>query len=293
MSSLRFGIAGLLLYVVARRAGAPAPGLRGWVGAAIAGFALLVLGNAGVAWSELRVGSGIAALLVATTPLWMVLIDRFASGVRLHAGVIGGLLVGLVGVGLLVAPSGAGGIDLVGGLAVLGCSIAWAAGSIFARGDRVPSHPLLAAGAQMLVASVVLAAAGAATGELHHIAAPSTGPVLAFAYLVVVGSIVAYSAYAWLLRSGAPTALVSTYAYANPVIAVLLGWAALGEPLTARTLVAGAAIVGSVVLIVTARSRQTVGADLPETAPGRVGRLVLDRPLQRPAPTLQDLRRAA
>lgn len=291
MSSFRFALAGALLYAVARRAGARSPGLRGWVASAVAGVALLVLGNAGVAWAELRVDSGMAALLVATTPLWMVLADRVVSGARIERGAVAGLALGLVGVALLVGP--AGGIDPVGGLAVLGCSVAWAAGSIFARGDRVPAHPLMGAGTQMLTASAVLAAGGAATGELGHLHAPSTGPALAFAYLVLVGSVVAYGAYTWLLRSGAPTALVSTYAYVNPVLAVMLGWAALGEPLGGRTIFAGTAIVGSVALIVTGRARRADAADLPEFAPTRVARFVNDRPLQKPVPALHDLRRAA
>jgi drug/metabolite transporter (DMT)-like permease len=176
-------------------------------------------------------------------------------GTRLSRVAVGGLAVGLGGVALLVSP-GAGGIDILGGLACVGCAASWAAGSLYSRHAALPSQSSVASGMEMLAGGVLLAAAGLAAGEggQVHLSHVSTESWLALAYLVVVGSIVAFSAFHWLLHN-APMHIVSTYAYVNPVVAVLLGAAFLGEPMTLRTLVAGLAIVASVVLIVGARMR--------------------------------------
>ena len=183
-------------------------------------------------------------------PLWLALFDRVVFGRRLSAVGWTGLLVGLGGVGLLVSPGG-GGTDLLGGLVCVGCAMSCAAGTLYARHAPLPSQPALASGTQMLAGGVLLGVAGLAAGEggAVHLSQISTGSLLAVAYLVVVGSIVAFSCFQWLLHN-APTSIVATYAYVNPVVAVLLGAAFLGEPLTMRTLIAGAAIVASVVLIV-------------------------------------------
>jgi drug/metabolite transporter (DMT)-like permease len=163
-------------------------------------------------------------------------------------------VVGLGGVAVLVAPGG-GHVDLVGGLTCVGCALAWAAGSLYSRGSALADRPLAGAGLQMLAGGALLGVVGLATGEPHalDLGAVSGESLLALAYLVVVGSLVAFSAYVWLLKA-APTALVSTYAYVNPVVAVLLGAAFLSEPVGLRTLVAGAAIVVSVAMIVTAQA---------------------------------------
>jgi drug/metabolite transporter (DMT)-like permease len=247
MSSVRFLLAGAFLYALSPRRRVS---LRGWAAALVAGGALLTIGNGGITWAEQRVDSGVAALLVATMPLWLALFDRIVFGRRLAAAGWAGLLVGLGGVALLVSPGG-GGTDLVGGLACVGCAAAWAAGTLYARHAPLPSQPGLASGAQMLAGGVLLGVAGLAAGEAGqvHLSQVSAESLLALAYLVVVGSIVAFSCFQWLLHN-APTSIVSTYAYVNPVVAVLLGAAFLGEPLTMRTFVAGAAIVASVVLIV-------------------------------------------
>jgi drug/metabolite transporter (DMT)-like permease len=252
MSSARFVVAGALLLAVAR-ARPWRVGARQWLAAALAGAALLTVGNGGITWAEQRVDSGVAALLVATMPLWLALFDRVFCGRRLAPSGVAGLILGLGGVALLVGPGG-GGTDLVGGLACVVSAAAWAAGSLYARNAPLPASPPLASGLEMLAGGALLALAGAATGEaadvhLSHVSATSAG---AFAYLVVVGSIVAFSAFHWLLKN-APTSIVSTYAYVNPVVAVLLGAAFLAEPMTVRTLVAGLAIVASVALIVGAR----------------------------------------
>jgi drug/metabolite transporter (DMT)-like permease len=254
MSAARFLVAGGLLFAISppRR---QRLGLRAWVAALLAGGALLTVGNGGITWAEERVDSGVAALLVATMPLWLALFDRVLFGRRLSAAGWAGLLVGLGGVALLVSPGG-GGTNLVGGLVCVLSAAAWAAGSLYARHAPLPSQPMLASGMEMLMGGALLAVAGLAAGEggevhLSHVSAESA---LALAYLVLVGSIVAFSAFHWLLRN-APTSIVSTYAYVNPVVAVLLGAAFLGEPMTLRTLVAGLAIVVSVVLIVGGRMR--------------------------------------
>jgi drug/metabolite transporter (DMT)-like permease len=247
MSSVRFLVAGGFLFALSPRRRAS---LRAWAAAFVAGGALLTIGNGGITWAEQRVDSGVAALLVATMPLWLALFDRLVFGRRLSGAGWIGLLVGLGGVALLVSPGG-GGIDLVGGLACVGCAMSWAAGTLYARHAPLPSQPALASGTQMLAGGALLGVAGLAAGEggAVHLSQISVESLLAVAYLVVVGSIIAFSCFQWLLHN-APTSIVSTYAYVNPVVAVLLGAAFLGEPLTLSTLVAGAAIVVSVVLIV-------------------------------------------
>jgi drug/metabolite transporter (DMT)-like permease len=258
MSSARFLVAGAILYSLTVRRGdtrGDRPTARQWTAAAIVGGALLLAGNGGVALSEERIDSGVAALLVATIPLWMAVLDRVLNGRGLAWTGLLGLVVGLGGVALLVGPSGGGGIDLVGALMALSAAFAWAWGSLYARDATLPARPLVGAGMQMLAGGVLLALAGAATGELGEfdLAAVSARSSIAVAYLVVFGSVIAYSAYVWLLKN-APTALVSTYAYVNPVVAVALGALFLAEPVTARMLLAGLAIVASVALIVTSQS---------------------------------------
>jgi drug/metabolite transporter (DMT)-like permease len=252
MSSSRFLVAGGFLFALSPRRRA---GVRAWLAALVAGGALLTIGNGGITWAEQRVDSGVAALLVATMPLWLALFDRAVFGRQLSGAGWAGLLVGLGGVALLVSPGG-GGTDLVGGLACVASAAAWAAGSLYARHAPLPSEPALASGMEMLAGGVLLGVVGLAGGEGGdvHLSHVSTESLLALAYLVVVGSIVAFSCFHWLLHN-APTSIVSTYAYVNPVVAVLLGAAFLGEPLTMRTLVAGVAIVVSVVLIVGGRVR--------------------------------------
>ncbi|HEX6702116.1 MAG TPA: EamA family transporter [Gaiellaceae bacterium] len=252
MSSVRYLSAGAILYAFAARRGAGRPSLKHWRSAVIAGAALLLVGNGGVAWSEQRIDSGVAALLIATMPLWLALFDRIFAGRRLSASAVLGLVVGLGGVVLLVGPVGHGGIDAVGALGCLVAALSWAGGSLYARGAALPNDLLLGAAMQMLAAGVLLGLVGAASGEAAKVHTPSLASLGALAYLVVVGSLVAFSTYLWLMRS-APTSIVSTYAFVNPAIAVALGAAFLGEPLGLRMLGASAAIVVSVALIVTAR----------------------------------------
>jgi drug/metabolite transporter (DMT)-like permease len=250
MASVRFLIAGAILYAFAARRGAARPTGRQWLAAAVVGAALLLVGNGGVAWSEQRIDSGIAALLVATIPLWIAFFDGVFGRRRLSPAQVVGLVAGLGGVALLVGSPG-GGIDWIGAVGCLVAALGWAAGSVYARGASVSSDLLLVAGMQMLAGGVLLAVAGLGTGEASALQAPSPASLGALAYLVVVGSLVAFSSYVWLLKV-APTPIVATYAFVNPVIAVALGAVFLGEHVTFRILAASAAIVVSVALIVTA-----------------------------------------
>jgi len=251
MGALRFLIAGAILYVWAVRQGdrADRPGWRQWRAAAIVGVALLVLGNTGVAWAETRVDTGIASLVIATIPLWMALFDRAAYGQRLTRTAVSGLLVGLAGAGLLAGPTGPDHIDVAGGGVLLAAAIAWSAGSLYARRAPLPRRPLLGASMEMLTGGAILALIALSLGEPARVDHVSTQSLLALAYLIVFGSLIAFSAYIWLLRVTS-TALVSTYAYVNPIVAVSLGWAVENEPIGIRTVVAGGMILTAVALIV-------------------------------------------
>jgi drug/metabolite transporter (DMT)-like permease len=264
MSSVRFLIAGAALYAFAAR-GRARPTARQWAAAAIVGAALLLIGNGGVAWAETRLESGLTALLVAMVPLWVALLDRLFFGRRLSAPALAGLVVGFGGVALLVRPGGGG--DIVAMLALVGTTAAWAGGSLYARGAALPESPLLSASMQMLSAGVFLGITGLATGEASAVHADSfsTKPVLAFTYLVLVGSLLAFSTYGWLLKN-VRISIVSTYAFVNPMVAVALGTVFLNEPIRWTTITAGAAIIVAVVLIVTARAPapKQVTSDLPE-----------------------------
>lgn len=260
MASGRFLVAGVLMWLWAKRRGAGRPTRRQVGAAAAVGALLLMGGNGGVVWAEQRIDSGLAALLVATVPLWVVTIEWLLPGGRrprlaLALGVAGGL----AGIVLLVGPAelaGAERMDLAGAGAVVAASLLWSIGSLYAARADLPSSPRLATGLEMLFGGVGLLVAGALTGEFARLdlAAVSATSWAAVAYLVVFGSLVAFSAYVWLLRA-APPSKVATYAYVNPVVALLLGWALAGEDLTARTLLAAAVILASVMLIVTYRQR--------------------------------------
>jgi drug/metabolite transporter (DMT)-like permease len=173
-----------------------------------------------------------------------------AFGRRLTGWAYVGFVVGFVGLAFLVDPFGAGSVDRLGAVAVLVGAIAWSVGSLYSRGARLPRRPLVAAGLASLCGAVLLFVASAVGGELGR-ATFSTEALLAIGYLVVVGSLVGFTAYVWLLRE-APTSLVATYAYANPVVAVFLGWLLLDEEITLQMAVAGAAVVISVAMIVRA-----------------------------------------
>jgi drug/metabolite transporter (DMT)-like permease len=239
----------LLAWALPRSDGREDPiGRRQILAGLVFGGALFLAGHGGLAWAQQTVPSGVAALLVASIPLWMASLDRVVFGKRLHVLANVGLLTGFIGVALLVDPFGAGSVDRVGAIVCVAAAFAWAAGSLYSRGAPLPSRPLVSAGLAALLGGVLLLAVSAASGEWDD-ARFTVDALGAVAYLVVVGTLVGFVAYVWLLRA-APTSLVSTYAFANPVVAVVLGWAFLGEELTWQLLVAGAIIVASVALIV-------------------------------------------
>jgi drug/metabolite transporter (DMT)-like permease len=250
MASVRFLVAGALLYTWSIRRGdrTDRPGRRQWLAAGIIGALLFLVGNTGVAWAEQRVATGASSLVIATVPLWMALLDRVGYGQRLSRQAVVGLLLGFAGAALLAGP-GAGRIDLTGFAVLLVAAAGWAIGSLYSRHAQLPRRPLVSSSMQMLVGGALLAVVAAASGELSDVGRPSTESILAVAYLVVFGSILAFSTYAWLLRN-ARTSLVSTYAYVNPLVAVFLGWAVENEGVGFRTLGAGALILVAVALIV-------------------------------------------
>jgi drug/metabolite transporter (DMT)-like permease len=254
MSATRFAIAGSLLYAWSIRRGDrqnDQPGRRQWLAATIVGGGLLVAGNGGIAWAEQRVDTGLAALIVAGVPVWFALFDSLLHRRRPSGRVIFGLVVGLAGIAFLVGPSGQ--VDPIGAAAVLCGSLCWVGGSLYAIRAPLPSRPLVGASMQMLAAGALLTILGIGTGELGELHTPSLESVGALTYLIAIGSLVAFSSYIWLLGNAPPT-LVSTYAYVNPVVAVVLGALFLGEAVTPQMLLAGGAIVVAVALIVTARA---------------------------------------
>jgi drug/metabolite transporter (DMT)-like permease len=256
MLAVRFGLAGAILFGWSlwrgdvRRAKL---GRREWLAAAIVGALLLFVETGAVAWAEQRVASGLTALLVASVPLFTALLDRTIFGVRLSLGAVAGIATGLFGVALLVGPSAH--IDPIGAGVLLAGAFAWAAGSAYARVAPLPSAPFLSTAMQMLCGAALLAVAGVAKGELGqvHPSNISAGSLGAFAYLIVLGSIGAYTAYSWLLQSGTSSVVVSTYAYVNPAIAVALGWLFAGETVGGREIAAGGVILASVGMLVLAR----------------------------------------
>jgi drug/metabolite transporter (DMT)-like permease len=277
MAATRFGIAGAVLlgWSLARdRGDFVAPTRREWRDSLIVGGLLLGGGMGMVALGELTIPSGIAALLIALMPVWVAIFGRLFLGERLPRIAIVGIAVGFVGVGILVGPSafgGSGALDPFGLAAVLLSPICWTLGSLFASHRAVlPRKPLLATSAQMLAGAAVLAVMAGLRGEFGtlRLEAVSAESLAALAYLTVVGSLLAFTTYGWLLRV-APLPLIATYAYVNPVVAVALGALVLREPIEPRTLLAGAIIVFAVALIVTTRSRMSSPRRIsaPDAAP--------------------------
>lgn len=258
MAAVRFIVSGGFLYVLRRLSGDPRPTALEWRSAAIIGVFLLVGGNGGVVWAEQFVTSSLAALLVATVPLWMVLIDAFRPTAR-RPGIIAvtGILIDFGGVVLLIGSvaSGTDAEHLLGAAALVGASLAWTMGSLYGRSAKLPASPLLGTGMEMLAGGVALLFVAIVLGEWNsfELAAVSRRSALALLYLTVIGS-AAFVAYVWLLRV-APTPLVATYAYVNPLVAVLLGYFLAQESMTPRTLLAATLIIGSVVLVTIAQRR--------------------------------------
>jgi drug/metabolite transporter (DMT)-like permease len=260
--SLRHLVAGgaLLLVALPRGDRKADPIGRRQIGAAfVFGGLLFVTGHGALAWAQQTVPAGVAALLVGTIPIWMALFDRVAFGKRLAVGAYMGIAVGFAGLAFLFDPFGAGAVDRLGALVIVVSAMCWAVGSLYSRGAPLPRRPLVSAGLASLCGGVLLAGYSLVSGEIGE-AVWTTSALLALGYLIVAGSFVGFTAYVWLLRA-APTSLVSTYAYVNPIVAVALGWVVLDEEVTTQMLVAGAAVIVSVAVIL--RSGAT------SLAPGR------------------------
>jgi drug/metabolite transporter (DMT)-like permease len=253
MSGLRYACAGAILFAAAKARGAPRVAARDFIPAFTCGALLLLCGNGGVVWAEQRISSGLTALLIATEPLFIVLLralppERHAPGGR----ALFGTALGLSGVALLLGPARLGGqrIDLLGAAVVLFAALTWAVGSLLSRRFAPTASPFQATALQMLAGGALLLVASAVTGEwgrfsFAHVSARSLAALI---YLMVFGSLVGYTIYVWLLRVADPSR-VSTYAFVNPVVAVFLGWALADETVTLRMLVAAAVIIAAVVLI--------------------------------------------
>lgn len=268
MAASRFVVPGAVLYAWIRRRGAPRPTAAQWRAAAVSGSLLLLGGNGLVTWAEQWVPSGLTALIIASVPLWMAAMSWVVEpGARPGPRGVGGILLGFAGVAFLVEPGGELGRDphtLAGALAVVAASGLWAAGSLTSRHLPRPDHPFLASAMQMIGGATALAVAGTLAGEWSRVdlAAVSPRSAVSLLYLMAFGSVLGLSAYVWLMKVSTP-AKVSTYAYVNPVVAVFLGWAVAGEPVTGRTVGAAVVIIASVVMITTERRRSRDAAGGP------------------------------
>ena len=256
MAGVRFLLAGAILALWAYwRDGARATATN-WRAASIAGAFLLLGGNGMVVWAEQRVPSGLAALLVATLPFWMVIVTWAKPGGRApKVGVAAGILLGIAGLVLLVGPSSISGqaVDHTGAVVLTLASLSWAIGSLYSRTAPLPKNAILATGLEMIAGGVLLILLGTATGEWSRldVSHASSASIVSFFYLVIFGSLLAFTAFAWLIRVSTP-ARVSTYAFVNPVVAVFLGWAVAHEPVTKTTVIATVIIVAAVALITVA-----------------------------------------
>lgn len=252
MSGSRFLLAGLLLYAWARLAGQGRPTRAHWRSAAVIGAFLLLGGNASVAWAEQRVPSGLAAVLIAVAPIWMVGIEWARGGSRPRNRVIAGLLLGLAGVALLVSSRDSPGttVDPTGAVILILASASWAWGSVRSKSAALPESPFLATSMEMIAGGILLLLTAAVAGQFtgFNPSKVSASAAFAWGYLVVFGSLVGFTAYIWLLGVTS-IAKAGTYAYVNPIVAVLLGWAILDEPVTIRMLLAAAVILLGVALV--------------------------------------------
>lgn len=268
MLGTRYVISGLLLYAWSRMRGNANPSGRQWRNAGIAGFFLLVCGNGAVGWAEQTMASGLAALLVSVLPFWLVVIDwARPRGRAPNLLVIAGLVLGVIGIFVLVNPTAgasANGINKFSAAVLILASLCWAIGSFYSRDADLPSSGLMRTSVEMVAGGVLLLVFGALAGELrgfdiHHVSRTS---LLALAYLTTFGSLLGFTAYIWLFDHVSP-ALAGTYAFVNPVIAVILGWAIAGEALTVRTIVAAVIVIAAVALITLSRG---AGEKLTEAA---------------------------
>lgn len=283
MAGSRFAVAGSILFLWARFSkDYEKPKREHWRTSFVVGTLLLLGGNGGVVLAQHYIPSSMAALLVATEPLWIVLLSwLWLKRGRPNWKVALGLVIGFAGVWLLISGRGSNGVaasdsgQLIGILAVLGGALSWATGSIYGLRSPVPKSSILTAGMQMLAGSVSLLIVGSVRGEwaTFNPAAVSANSLFAMFYLMVFGSLIGFTAYSWLLKNAQPS-MVATYAYVNPVVAVLLGWSIAGESLTSQMLVGAGVVIMSVVLVTLNKKakRQSdvdLKIDIPQPASGQ------------------------
>lgn len=266
LSGSRFVLAGVLLYVWARLRGHAAPTLQHWRSAAIIGGFLLLGGNASVAWAEKTVPSGLAAVLIAVAPIWMVGLEWARGGPRPTRLVVAGLLLGLAGVALLVSgrASAEARVDPLGATILVLASASWAWGSVISKTAALPESPFVATSIEMSAGGVLLLLTAALAGQFRgfEVTQISAAAAASWVYLVVFGSLVGFTAYIWLLGVTS-IAKAGTYAYVNPIVAVLLGWAILDEVVTGRMMLAAGVILVGVALVNVDWSSSAVRNRLP------------------------------
>ena len=255
MAGTRWIIAGLILYALTRTRSTLAPTSLHWKHAFVIGGFLLLGGNGAVVWAEQWVPSGLTSLLIATIPFWMVLLNSLHHRARPSIGVIVGLIIGFAGVTLLIGSIeniGENSMIIPGVTIILFGSFLWANGSLYSRSTETSSSQLQAAAMQMIAGGILLLSVSLITGEWTRVMLDqvSLRSMLSWLYLIVFGSIVAFSSYIWLLKQTAPS-LVSTHAYINPIVAMILGWALADEALTSRNILAAIIIITSVAVITT------------------------------------------
>lgn len=262
MGGARFLVSGALLYVWARYRGAGRPTKTHWRNAVIAGGFLLLGGNGAVIWAEQFVPSGLTALLVSILPFWLVIIE-WVRPPRKRPGpaILVGLALGFAGIVVLVGPGSIGGqgdVRPIGALVLILGSLSWAIGSFWSRDASLPESGLLTTGIEMLGGGALLMIVAALAGEFSHFTLHdvSRASAVGLIYLITFGSLLGFTSYIWLLDKVSPARL-GTYAYVNPIVAVLLGWAVAGERLSVRTAVAAAIVICAVALITTARTSTT------------------------------------
>ncbi len=259
----RFMIAGSILLAYGRYRGHAMPTPKQWTAAGIIGAFLLIGGNGCVMWAEKYVPSGIAALLIATVPFWIVVFQWSVDGLRPTLRMVAGLVLGFIGLVVLIGLPGEGNVDAVGALMLVLGGFSWALGSYISRRlpeGGLPASAFVSSAAQMLVGGACLLIVGVLYGEPSRVSLStvSSTAIAAFWYLVIFGSLITFNAYVWLVRHE-PPARVATYAFVNPVVAVLLGWLWGGEPLTRSTGVAAVIICFAVALVVTSQRRSAAG----------------------------------
>jgi drug/metabolite transporter (DMT)-like permease len=276
MAGSRFVLAGVILYAVARRRGDGVPTWPNWKAAFLIGGFLLLGGNASVAWAEQRVSSGLAALLIGVMPIWMVSLEWLRGGSRPSLNVIAGLVLGALGVGMLVLPQGGNEtVDLLGAVVLIVAAASWAWGSVISKTSGLPKSPFMATSMEMIAGGTLCIVVGVLAGELGDFspARVSAEAVLAWLFLVIFGSLVAFTAFIWLLGVTS-IAKVGTYAYVNPIVAVLLGWAILGETVTLTTVFAAVLILCGVAMVNLdwGKAAQSPPAPVPLTSPSDLQR---------------------